>query len=72
MALLHRLDLFENNLEVRESVIEWSMSRSDLNHDRLDRYFGEVFNRLDGEHIEGLEEFLVEACNLENGSSFAW
>ena len=48
------------------------MSRSDLEYERLNRYFGEVFNRLDGEHMQGLEQFLVEACNLHEGSTFAW
>jgi hypothetical protein len=48
------------------------MSKSDLKYERLNRYFGEVFNRLDPEHIQGLEQFLVDACNLTEGSSFAW
>jgi predicted solute-binding protein len=71
-ALLHRLELFESNPKERQSVIEWSMSRSDLEYERLNRYFGEVFNRLDAEHMQGLEQFLVEACKLEEGSTFAW
>lgn len=71
-ALLERLDLFENNPEERQAVIEWSMSRSDLDFPRLNRYFGEVFNRLDEEHKEGLEQFLIEACDLTTGSTFAW
>jgi predicted solute-binding protein len=66
------LELFENDPKERQSVIEWSMSRSDLEYDRLNRYFGEVFNRLDGEHKKGLEQFLVDACKLQEGSTFAW
>ena len=71
-ALLARLHHFETDPKERQSVIEWSMSRSDLGYDRLNRYFGEVFNRLDEEHKEGLEQFLVDACGLSEGSMFAW
>lgn len=71
-ALLERLMQFETQPSQRQAVIEWSMSRSDLDYERLNRYFGEVFNRLDGEHKEGLEQFLVEACGLTDGSTFAW
>lgn len=71
-ALLTRLHHFETDPRERQSVIEWSMSRSDLGYERLNRYFGEVFNRLDGEHTEGLEQFLVDACGLAKGSTFAW
>ena len=71
-ALLNRLDLFENDTEQRKAVIEWSISKSGLDYERLNRYFGEVFNRLDPEHIAGLEQFLVEACGLKSGSTFAW
>ena len=49
-------------------VIQWALSRSHLNHERLDRYFGEVFNRIDDIHLAGLNEFLVEACKLESGA----
>lgn len=71
-ALLERLSAFENDVDARKAVIEWSMTKSKLEFDRLNRYFGEVFNRLDAEHILGLEQFLVEACDLIEGSSFAW
>lgn len=71
-ALLHRLSHFETDPVTRKAVIEWSMSKSDLKYERLNRYFGEVFNRLDPEHIQGLEQFLVDACDLTEGSSFAW
>ena len=71
-ALLERLMQFETQPSQRQAVIEWSMSRSDLDYERLNRYFGEVFNRLDGEHKEGLEQFLVDACGLTDGSTFAW
>ena len=71
-ALLERLNLFEQDADQRQTVIEWSMTRSELEYERLNRYFGEVFNRLDSEHMEGLEQFLVDACGLDEGSTFAW
>lgn len=71
-ALLANLVHFEQNPLHREDVIKWSMSRSGLEHERLDRYFGEVFNRIDDENLDGLCQFLVEACGLESGPEFAW
>jgi len=41
-----------------------------LPRSRLEKYFGEVFNRLDKPHIEGLNEFLSKACNLSEGAEF--
>lgn len=70
--LTENLRMFEQNSEQREKVIQWALSRSDLDYERLDRYFGEVFNRIDDEHLSGLNEFLVEACGLESGAEFAW
>ena len=70
--LTENLRLFEQNSERREKVIQWALSRSDLDYERLDRYFGEVFNRIDQEHLSGLNEFLVEACGLQSGAEFAW
>ena len=71
-ALLDRLVSFEQSDEARAEVIRWSMSRSDLSFERLDQYFGEVFNRLDNDHITGLDKFLKQACELEQGAEFAW
>jgi len=48
------------------------MTRSHLDYERLDRYFGEVFNRIDSENLSGLNEFLTKACGLESGAEFAW
>ena len=70
--LTENLRMFEQNIEQREKVIQWALSRSDLDYERLDRYFGEVFNRMDLEHLSGLNEFLVEACGLVDGAEFAW
>jgi hypothetical protein len=53
-------------------VINWSISRSELSYERLDRYFGEVFNRLDDDHLAGLNQFLIEACELTTGAQFCW
>ncbi|MBT60364.1 MAG: hypothetical protein CMA63_02275 [Euryarchaeota archaeon] len=71
-ALLDNLVEFEQVPSQREKVIQWSMSRSVMTHERLDRYFGEVFNRIDSENLDGLNQFLVEACGLSQGPQFAW
>ena len=71
-ALLSGLHEFERSNEKREAVIQWAMGRSDLSHRRLDQYFGEVFNRLDNHHMEGLHRFLSEACDLPLPLEFAW
>ena len=71
-ALLSGLVEFEQSDEKRESVIQWAMGRSDLSHERLDQYFGEVFNRLDSHHMDGLHRFLSEACGLPKPLEFAW
>lgn len=71
-ALESKLSLFENSSEQRTAVINWSISRSELSYERLDRYFGEVFNRLDEDHIAGLNQFLIEACELSTGAKFCW
>jgi hypothetical protein len=46
------------------------MKKSGLSRSRLEKYFGEVFNRLDFPHIEGLNEFLSKACEVPNGAEF--
>lgn len=71
-VLVENLLRFENEPEQREKVIQWALSRSHLTHERLDRYFGEVFNRIDSNHLSGLNEFLTQACQLPNGAEFAW
>jgi hypothetical protein len=38
----------------------------------LNRYFGEVFNRLDEEHVDGLREYLVRCCDMDEPVSFLW
>ena len=40
--------------------------------ERLNKYFGEVFNRLDSEHVEGLQEYLTRCCSMDEEISFLW
>ena len=67
--LLKNLEDFENSINIREMVVHTSAMKSHLTIERLQRYFGEVFNRLDEEHILGLNEFLNtifgQGCNAE-------
>ncbi len=66
--LLKSLELFESSTDYRDSVIVQAMKKSGLSRSRLEKYFGEVFNRLDFPHIEGLNEFLSKACEVPNGA----
>ena len=68
--LLKNLELFESSNKYRNSVINDAMSKSGLSRERLEKYFGEVFNRLDKPHIEGLNEFLSKACDMPSGAEF--
>jgi len=68
--LLKSLELFESSTDYRDSVIVQAMKKSGLSRSRLEKYFGEVFNRLDFPHIEGLNEFLSKACEVPNGAEF--
>ena len=69
-SLLEQLVEFENNESRRDLIVELSASNSGLSVARLDQYFGEVFNRLDDEHINGLNKFLKNACGLTQGAEF--
>ena len=71
-ALLTRLDSFETDSLTREKVLLHAHLHSDMSLSRLNRYFGEVFNRLDDEHVYGLEEFLRRCCGMEHPISFLW
>ena len=71
-VLLSNLVQFENDDEKREHVIRWSMEKSGLTYQRLDKYYGEVFNRLNKHHLDGLFKFLSEACSMEDEPRFAW
>lgn len=71
-ALLRNLVNFEQEEDTREAVIRWSMGKSDLSYDRLDQYYGEVFNRLNEHHLDGLFRFLKRACSMKSEPEFAW
>ena len=71
-ALMSRLDSFERNPLTREKVLLHAHQHSDMSMDRLNRYFGEVFNRLDGEHVDGLREYLTRCCGMDEELSFLW
>lgn len=71
-ALLSRLDSFENDPLTREKVLLHAHLHSDMSMERLNRYFGEVFNRLDDEHVQGLREYLTRCCGMGEEISFLW
>ena len=71
-ALIERLIDFETDPKVRKQVIEVSSVKSSQDPSRLERYFGEVINRIEDEDIEGLESFLTSACSMENQITLAW
>ena len=69
-VLLGCLELFESSKQCRKLVISEGVEKSGLSCERLEKYFGEVFNRLDDIHIDGLNQFLIHACNMPNGAEF--
>ena len=69
-SLLEQLTEFENNQHRRDLIVELSAGSSGLSTSRLDQYFSEVFNRLDEEHINGLNKFLKDACSIQQGAEF--
>lgn len=71
-ALMANLLEFESSTAKRHQVIEWSMSKSALSFERLDQYYGEVFNRLNQQHLDGLFRFLTKACSMQSEPLFAW
>ena len=70
ISLLEQLDEFESNPDRRDLIVQLSSQDSGLTTTRLDQYFSEVFNRLDEEHIIGLNRFLHSACGLSKGAEF--
>ncbi len=64
--LLDQLTGFELLSEVRAEVIDATSKRSGFSKDRIDRYFGEVINRLDAAGQNGLNHFLKEVCQLDD------
>ena len=71
-ALLERLEQFETDEGVRSEVIKISSEKSTQSVLRLEKYFGEVINRMDEEDMNGLTVFLNDACNLEGEPRIAW
>jgi len=71
-ALLERLSSFENDMEVRSEVIRISSVKSSQSVDRLERYFGEVINRMDNDDMQSLLSFLNHACGMTNKPEMAW
>ena len=71
-SLLENLVQFENKTSKRHDVIQWSMEKSGLSFERLDQYYGEVFNRLNKHHLDGLFRFLKQACGMTDEPEFAW
>ena len=70
LSLLEQLVEFESNTARRELIVKLSSKSSGLSNSRLDQYFSEVFNRLDEQHIIGLNRFLKDACGLKKGAEF--
>lgn len=71
-ALLERLEEFEAGGQARADVVARAHSHTGLPIERLERYFGEVFNRLGDEDRAGLEAFLKTACEQPTPPSWAW
>ena len=71
-SLIEQLELFENSVVRRNEIIQISADKSGLTTGCLNKYFGEVFNRLDQQHIDGLNLFLTEACGKPEFAEFLW
>lgn len=71
-SLIEQLEMFENSSGRRDEIIQISADKSGLTRERLNKYFGEVFNRLDQQHIDGLNLFLTEACGKTDYAEFLW
>ncbi len=71
-ALKERLLAFENDSKVRKQVIDSSSKKSSQSIERLERYFGEVINRIDPEDMKGLKLFLQSACEMQDDIAMAW
>tara|TARA_B110000495_G_C22901422_1_gene526048 strand:- start:142 stop:930 length:789 start_codon:yes stop_codon:yes gene_type:complete len=71
-ALSERLKSFESDTIVRDEVIRISSEKSSQSIERLERYFGEVINRIDPEDMMGLRLFLKDACGMSDEPQMAW
>ena len=70
ISLLEQLREFESCSDRRDLIVKLSSQNSGLSTSRLDQYFCEVFNRLDQQHIFGLNRFLKDACGLNRDAEF--
>ena len=64
--LKSQLESFEQNDDVRKSVIGSTAIRSGFNESRITQYFEEVLNRLNDDGMNGLTHFLEHVCELES------
>jgi len=71
-ALLTNLERFENSKSIRNDVIVACSAKTNQSTSRLERYFGEVINRVDSDDITGLKKFLSRACNVDDELTMAW
>ena len=71
-ALVERLEAFEAGGDARAAVLERAHAHTGLDRERLDRYFGEVFNRLGEADRDGLHAFLSQVCDLAKPPTWAW
>ena len=71
-ALMERLSEFESNSETRDMVIDVSIAKTGQSRERLEKYFGEVINRMDSEDLDGLNYFLKHVCNMDQPAEFCW
>ena len=70
-ALYENLMKFEHSTDQREAVVEFASQRSGISKERLNTYFGEVFNRFSPHHTEGLNRFLCDVFQ-QSEAEFAW
>ena len=54
------------------AIILNAHQQSDMSIERMNRYFGEVFNRLDEEHVLGLQAYLTLCCGMTEELEFMW
>ena len=71
-ALVSNLEKFEDSKSIRSDVIELCSNKTNQSVERLEKYFGEVINRVDAEDMKGLRKFLKNACKVDEDLILAW
>ena len=71
-ALISNLEKFEDSKSIRSDVIELCSNKTNQSVERLEKYFGEVINRVDAEDMKGLRKFLKNACKVDEDLILAW